>query len=60
MSRQLFQFAQTNLLEAASQSRNGRRLLGQPELKDDVEFCLQRDIFNFSAAMQADGRIKRI
>lgn len=59
MARQLFQFAQKDLLGAASQSRNGRRLLNRPELKDDVKFCLQRDIFNFSAAMQTDGRIKR-
>jgi phosphosulfolactate phosphohydrolase-like enzyme len=57
MARQLFQLAQNKLPEAAAQSRNGRRLLGRPELKDDVSFCLQRDVFDFIAAMHADGKI---
>jgi phosphosulfolactate phosphohydrolase-like enzyme len=56
MARQLFQLAQTNLPQTAALSRNGRRLLDRPELKDDVAFCLQRDIFDFAAAMR-DGKI---
>jgi phosphosulfolactate phosphohydrolase-like enzyme len=56
MARQLFQFAKNDLLQAAAQSRNGQRLLARPELKDDVAFCLQRDIFDFVAAMR-DGKI---
>jgi hypothetical protein len=56
MARQLLQLAHKNLLEAASQSRNARRLLSRPELKDDVAFCLQRDVFDFVAVMR-DGRI---
>jgi phosphosulfolactate phosphohydrolase-like enzyme len=56
MARQIFQLAQKNLPEAASQSRNARRLLAIPELKDDVAFCLQPDIFDFVATMR-DGRI---
>lgn len=58
MARQIFQQAQHDLLAAAGQSRNGRRLLSQPELRDDVLFCLQRDLFNFTAAMCA-GKITR-
>ncbi len=58
MARQLFQIAQRDLSSAASQSRNGRRLQAMPQLLDDVPFCLQRDIFNFTAALQSDGKIK--
>ncbi len=58
MARQLFQQAQHDLPKAAGESRNGRRLLSQPELKADVAFCLQRDLFDFAAALQPDGRIE--
>ena len=58
VAEQLFQRAEKDLLGAASRSRNARRLLAMPELKDDVAFCLQRDIFNFAAVMR-DGRIAR-
>ena len=58
MARRLFQYAQRNLLDAASQSRNGRRLLGVPELRDDVAFCLQRDIHNLTAVLEQDGEIR--
>ena len=60
MSRQLFQLAQNNLLNAAQQSRNGRRLFSRPELREDVAFCLQRDIYNFVAMMQPDGIIRQL
>ena len=55
--RQIFQLAQNNLLAAASQSRNARRLLAIPELKDDVAFCLQRDVFDFAAVLNSEGKI---
>ena len=47
---QIFQQASRNLLESVKYSRNGRRLISMPELKDDVAFCLQRDIHSFSAS----------
>ena len=59
MARQLFQQAQNDLLAAAGQSRNGARLLSQAELRDDVAFCLQRDVFDFVAVMHKDGSIKK-
>lgn len=40
-------------------SENARRLLAIPELRDDVAFCLQRDIFPIIARMEADGAIRR-
>jgi 2-phosphosulfolactate phosphatase len=56
--RRLFQIARTKLPEAAMESRNGRRLLGIPELKDDVPYCLQQDLFPVSVLLQPNGEIK--
>jgi 2-phosphosulfolactate phosphatase len=41
-------------------SENARRLLAIPELRDDVAFCLQRDVFPLIARMEADGSIRRL
>jgi 2-phosphosulfolactate phosphatase len=59
IAHEVYGQAATNLLEALSRARNGRRLLSIPELKDDVAFCVQRDIFNIVAVMR-DGVVKRI
>jgi 2-phosphosulfolactate phosphatase len=47
--------AKTNLAAAVGRSENARRLLGIPELRDDVSFCLQRDIFPLVVKRAADG-----
>ena len=60
MARLLFQAVAHDLLMAASASRNGRRLLGRRELRDDVAFCLQRDLHPFAVALQPDGKVKRL
>ena len=57
MARRLVQMAQSDLAAVASQSRNGRRLLGMPELRDDVPFCLRRDVFRFAAGLRPDGKV---
>jgi phosphosulfolactate phosphohydrolase-like enzyme len=57
MARQLYQRGQANILEAAAQSRNGKRLLSRPELKDDVAFALRRDVHDF-VAMMRNGTIR--
>jgi 2-phosphosulfolactate phosphatase len=59
MARQLQADAKNNLLAAASQSRNGLRLSGIPDLRDDVAFCVQRDLFHFAAALNREGMIKK-
>jgi 2-phosphosulfolactate phosphatase len=46
--------AKADLFTAISDSQNGRRLLAIPELRDDVAFCLQRDIFPLIAMMDGD------
>lgn len=59
MARKLFDVAKSDLLAAASGSRNGRRLSRIPELRGDVAFCLGRDLFDFAASRQADGTIRK-
>ena len=58
MARSIFLAAQNNLLGAMQFARNGRRLLGIPELRDDVAFCLQRDVFPIIATMDRDCKIQ--
>lgn len=47
-----------DLLAAMQFARNGRRLLGMPELAADVPFCLQRDTLSLLAVLR-DGRVVR-
>ena len=51
--------AKADLAAVISHSENARRLLSIPELRDDVAFCLQRDLFPLVAKMEADGAIRR-
>jgi 2-phosphosulfolactate phosphatase len=60
IARKIFQPAENDLLKAASESRNGRRLLGNPDLRDDVAFCLQRNIFQFAASLRKDGKVLKL
>jgi 2-phosphosulfolactate phosphatase len=50
--------AKSDLLGAVRHAENARRLLAIPELRDDVAFCSQRDIFPLIAKMEADGAIR--
>jgi 2-phosphosulfolactate phosphatase len=52
--------ASRNLGFIMAQSRNARRLLSRPDLRDDVRYCAQRDIYNFVAAMDKNGVVSRI
>jgi 2-phosphosulfolactate phosphatase len=59
MARELYSVAKSDIPGAASKSRNGLRLSSIPDLRDDVPFCVQRDIFNFVAVMdENEGVIK--
>lgn len=62
MAHKLYRWEQDDLWEAVAGSRNGRRLLGLPELRDDVAFCLRRDAFGIVAELGKDGsvRVKRV
>ncbi len=50
--------AKSDLAAAVATSENARRLLAIAELRDDVAFCLQRDIFPLVARLEADGAIR--
>jgi 2-phosphosulfolactate phosphatase len=53
-----FHSAKADLPAVLATSQNARRLLGIPELRADVAFCAQRDIFKSVAAMGADGALR--
>jgi phosphosulfolactate phosphohydrolase-like enzyme len=58
IARRLFQLEQNDLLAAVAQSRNGRRLMSNPDLREDVPFCVQRDLFRLVAEMGKDGLVR--
>jgi 2-phosphosulfolactate phosphatase len=60
IARRAWLEARTDMAAAIGGSENARRLLAIPELRDDVAFCLQRDIFPLVAKMEADGAIRRL
>lgn len=59
MAYELYSVAEKDLLGSATQSRNGLRLSTIPELRDDISFCLQRDVFNFAAVLNKEGTVKK-
>ncbi len=58
MVRKLYLAARSNLQNALAETRNGKRLLSLPPLKDDVAFCAQMDRYELSAAMDRGGQIR--
>jgi len=60
IARGAFLHAQNHLADALGQARNARRLLRLPELRDDVEFCVRQDVFDFAATSDADGWLRRL
>ncbi len=57
LARRVWMQAKSDLAGAVRGSQNARRLLAIPELRDDVPFCLQQDIFPLVAKLEADGII---
>jgi 2-phosphosulfolactate phosphatase len=60
IARQAWLEAKPDLSAEVGNAENARRLLAIPELRGDVAFCLQRDIFPLVAKMDADGAIRKI
>jgi len=58
IARELFLQSRDDLRSAFSRSRNARRLLSLPELRDDVGFCLQRDTAPLVAVLGKDGLVR--
>ncbi|MEK7707154.1 MAG: 2-phosphosulfolactate phosphatase [Verrucomicrobiota bacterium] len=59
IARRVFLQAQADLPGAVRHARNARQLLAHADLRDDVEFCLQRDRFALVAASDTDGTIRK-
>jgi 2-phosphosulfolactate phosphatase len=58
MARALYRAVWDRLPEAAAGSRNGRRLSSVPDLREDVRFCLQRDVCEFAVTLRRDGSLQ--
>ena len=58
IARRLFLLEQNDLLAAVMNSRNGRRLMANPDLCGDVPFCLQHDLFRLVAELGKDGAVR--
>ncbi|MGP8201548.1 MAG: 2-phosphosulfolactate phosphatase [Limisphaerales bacterium] len=59
IAREIYLGAQDDSAVMAQRSRNARRLLLNPELHDDVAFCLQRDVLQVIGEMR-NGAVERI
>lgn len=58
IARRSFLAARSDLRDVIRGARNARRLLTHPDLRDDVEFCLQTDHFGLIAARDESGTIR--
>jgi 2-phosphosulfolactate phosphatase len=59
IAKTVYQFESADLMSAMQRANNGTRLLGMPELKDDVAFCLRRNAVPIVVAMGKDGVVRR-
>ena len=60
MARRIYPLFQLDLLDAMKSSCNGRRLLANPELRDDVRLCVQRETIPFVASLLPGGAVRRL
>jgi 2-phosphosulfolactate phosphatase len=60
IARRIYPLLQFNLLDAMKNSRNGRRLLSNPDLRDDVWLCVQRETVSFVAALLPGGTVRKL
>jgi 2-phosphosulfolactate phosphatase len=59
IARRIFPLMQMDLIGAMNHSRNGRRLLANAALRNDVWFCLQRETLSFIAECK-EGVVRRM
>jgi 2-phosphosulfolactate phosphatase len=61
IAREIYRVGATDLAAALQQhSRNARRLLARPELRDDVPFALQRDTVSFVAELKDGAALEKL
>jgi 2-phosphosulfolactate phosphatase len=58
MARSVYRLWQSDLAGALAQSKNGRRLLQLPELRDDVAFAARRDVVSLVPGLGSDGIVR--
>ena len=58
LARALHQSHGENLDQSIQLAKNARHLLELPDLAGDVEFCIQRDIYSFTAMLKPDGAVE--
>ncbi len=56
--REVYRARRGNLVDAAGEGRNGRRLLSLPELAEDIPLCFEADRVGFAALLGADGCVR--
>jgi 2-phosphosulfolactate phosphatase len=59
IARRTYLAARGDLLSAVINNGNGKRLWAQPDLREDVEVCLRRDVHPFAALLGPDGIVRR-
>jgi len=59
IARRVYGQARADLLATVRDSENARRLSAISELRDDVPFCLQQNIYPLVAGMETDGSVRR-
>ncbi len=60
IARRIYPLLQYDLLGVMKHARNGRRLLGNPDLRGDVAYCLARETLPFLVQMLPDGTVRRM
>ena len=60
LARMAWEREKDHLYEAISSGKNGYRLLNRPELREDVRFCAQRDVFDFAVKLGRDGWLSKV
>ena len=60
IARVAYHGARENLPAVTATSSNARRLLANPNLKADVEYCLRRDIYDFVAVLDSKGVVRKV
>jgi 2-phosphosulfolactate phosphatase len=60
IARRIYPLLQFNLIDAMKHSLNGRRLLANPELRDDVYLCVQRETVSFAATLMPGGAVRKL
>ena len=60
IARQLWHARKTDLAAAMREARNGRRLLANPDLREDVAFSIRQNAVPLVAGLGTDGAVRRL